>query len=98
MSLPARQCDFGNPVSPWPGLTLDSLPLGLEGPAVVVLEAERVVLSGVAVRNLHDPAALFPRVPDPMRFLRGDHELVSGMGVDDPVPDLDGEAGIEDEP
>src|SRR6266498_3148364 len=74
------------------------LPLGLERAPVIVLEPERVVLCRVAVRDLEHPSALLPHVPDPVRFLSRHDELVTGMGFDHTVPDLDHQAGVEDDP
>src|SRR4029453_5237782 len=51
-------------------------PVGFERAAVVVLEAEGVVLGRVAVGDLEYPAACRPGVGDPMRRLGAHHELL----------------------
>src|SRR5438094_7460119 len=74
------------------------LPFGFEGASVLVLQPERVVLGGVPVGDLQDPAAPFPAVRDPMGLLGGDHELFAEPRLDHPVADLDHQALVPDHP
>src|SRR5919197_2484324 len=74
------------------------LPLRLERPAVVILEAEGLVLIRVAVRDLEHAAPPRPRIRDPVRLLGRDDELVAGPRFDLPIPDLDAQALIDDHP
>src|SRR5436190_404097 len=73
-------------------------PVGLQGPPVVVVEAERVVLRRVAVGDLQDPARARSRVRDAVGLLGGHDELFPRLGLHVPVADLERDARIENDP
>src|SRR5919204_3011640 len=79
-------------------LTQPPSPVRLKGAAVVILEAERVVLGRVAVRDLEHPPPSITMVGDAVRRLGGDDELLAGRRLDDLVSDLDGQSRVEHDP
>src|SRR4030095_10579666 len=73
-------------------------PVGVGGGAIVVLEAERVVLGRIAVGDLEHPAACGPGVRDPMRRLCAHHGPPPRGRIALTVADLHGQPRVEHDP
>src|SRR5204863_2307494 len=73
----------------------------MELPLIVAtgtFDQQPIVLARVAERDLEDPARLRAAATHPVGLLSRDRELLTGGRLDDPVPDLDREPGVQHDP